>query len=276
MAKETNEYYEQLISSYKKALESDTELSLAKYCRNVNANESKVIHWAGHHGIFVRDLRMEVLVKLGKLDKMPTKKSIGDIYASVWADFKETLERGENVTFSAYCILRGVNVQAMHKWVVRKGYSIMGLKAGLNLNSEFLYNGPVSSELSPMTQRKFGQVLKDYKLKLRLNPAYSMLSHCKTHHVDYKMMMKWMAHVGLSVKQLKQAVILDDTCPRVRKHVFVQFKPNGGTDGDRLTGVKIRMADGSSVSVEECTVISLCAFIHRYNSDQKREVPADV
>ena len=271
MAKTGKLNFETLIEAYKLALESNPSLSLAEFCRSRNESQEQVEHWLYHRGKSVRDIKNEVLVKLGKIEQLPDKQRPSEIYERVWLGFKETLERGEDISLSAYCLLKGVNHEKMDKWVRRQGYSVSRMKLALGLKNEALNPNGSILNLSPDTQRFLGKTLKSYKSVLRTNPGYSMLTHCRKSHVDYQLMIRWMAHIGLSVRQIRKAVILDNEFPRTRKHVFVQFKPNGGSNGDKLTGVKILMADGSSVSVEECTVLSLCAFINQYNADQQQE-----
>lgn len=91
-------------------------------------------------------------------------------------------------------------------------------------------------------------------------------------------MKKWMDLNGVSEKQIKTAEMIrraneaspiTNMLPINPDSVFVQFRPNGGTNGDKLKGVNIRFPDGKLLQIEECTVISLCSLINIYDKNQR-------
>lgn len=274
MARVKDEKYDCLLDDFKKALERDIHVSLASFCRSIGQDVVQMQHWLNHHGYRVSAIRNEILLKQKKISKIPEVPP-GVVHMNLWGKFKEHVENGNNISLRSFCILNDVEYRPMEKWVARNNLSVTDLKirAGIKTLPQ-----DVSSEtpFTPEAVKRLSKALKTYKVALCSNPNFSLSAHCSNEHVDYYLMQKWLQHVGLTVRQLKQSALLEEKVSRKRKPVFVQFRPNGGSNSDKLTGVKIQLADGSNILVEECTVISLCAFINKYDSDQRRKDRNDV
>lgn len=270
------EQYTKLVNDYKEALKNDISLNFRDFVRSRNCDSRKAENALRFLKTTVSEIKKEVLVSQGKKDELTSLRP-GYVYERTWALFKDHLEAGNDITLRGFCILHNVDGYKMHKWAERHNYNVTALKIKLGIIKKHEEQSPTdASHFGERMQKRLAKGLRDYKHRLEVKPDTSLKQFCKDEHIEYKDMAVWMTHLGITVQQLKQAVILDNKCPTKRRNVFVQFKPNGGTNGDRLTGVKIQLADGSNVMVDECTVISLCAFINQYNNDQRRRSGEDV
>jgi len=267
-----NGFYATIIDGYRQALESNPQMYMSDFCKIKNVDLARVTHWANHHNLSLTQIKREVQFKKGLIASPNIEKRPRDIYAEAWEDYQSVVRKGNNITLMAYCTLHNVNGTRMDKWLRRNNLSVTDFKNKLGLTTPT----ETESTLNPQTKSRLGRVLQQYKAALADNPDCKFRQFCRDKQVDYECMSRFMSAVGVTVRQLKQSAILENKCPRKRRNVFVQFKPNGGTDGDRLVGVKIQTPDGSNIMVEECTVISLCSFIVQYNRDQKRKVQYDV
>lgn len=255
-------YYQTLLEKYRHALEDNVQLTASEFCRQEGIDIARVTHWAQRHNMGLSQIKRDVLFSKGLIDSPHVHKPPREVYAEAWADFKKSLEEFPELTLSSYCTLHNISQVGIEKWMARRNYSVAELKNGLVCIENRFFNKEA--------KKRLGGMLKQFKAALARDPDYSLRTFCQQRHIEYQMMYRYMNSLGITYTQLKQAAILEDKCPRKRRNVFVQFKPNGGTSGDKLTGVKIQMPDGSTIMVEECTVISLCSFINQYNNDQKR------
>jgi len=264
-----------LLEAYKKAYAKDHYLTLSSFCRSEGEDCGKFQHWLNRSGQSVTQIKNEILFAQNEIAKMPDKIPPGEKYLNVWTKFKEHLAAGNNVSLRSFCILHDVEYGKMDKWMSRNNFSVTDLKKRLGMYNQS-DNNDDENFTTPEVKRRLASVLKKYKKRLLVDPGATLFSFCSEQRVDYALMQKMLQYLGISVKQLKQAAMLEDKCPKRCRNVFVQFKPNGGSGSDTLTGVKIQLADGSNILVEECTVISLCAFINKYDNDQRRKERYDV
>jgi len=264
-----------LLEDYKKAYAKDNYLSLTAFCRLSGQDSCKFQHWLNRKGLNVTQIKNEILFAQNKIAKMPDKTPPGEKYLNVWTKFKEHLEAGNNVSLRSFCILHDVNYGKMDKWMSRNNFSVNDLKKRLGLDNSH-DNNDDENFATPEVKQRLAKALRGFKKQLCINPSTCLRTYCLERHVEYSLMLKYLQFLGIGVVQLKQAAMLEDKCPRRRRNVFVQFRPNGGSNSDTLSGVKIQLADGSNILVEECTVVSLCAFINKYDNDQRRKDRYDV
>ena len=271
MEKDTkSQVYQDALDAYKEAVVKAPTLSFTAFCRQNNIPHKGMQHWLDRKNILISEVRTHTLQEHGYVSSIPTKKCTSAIYEATWHGYIEALKT-ENLTMSLYCLQHDVPYRGMQKWMEGKNLSVADakIKAGLSPESD---RGLTRREVNipEALARRLSKAMDMYKHKLRENPKYSLRAFCKEKNINYRSMTDWMAHLGVTVTQLRQAAVLEDRAPRSRKKVFIQFTPNGGSNSDRLRGVKIQMADGNNILVQECTVISLCAFINQYNNDLKR------
>lgn len=255
-----------ILQEYNQVLSKRGHASYEALCRHHHVPMAFFRHWLQEKGQTVADLVYETKEDLSTR-YYPNKEVIeAHDYEGIIAYYKKWLVQNPRLPLRTFCNNQGFEYTHVHQWLKRQHISIEEIKisAGVKLSSS-------KNSLQPSNSQLFGRVLHRYKQVLVEHPNYSLRQHCKDCGADYGAMQQWLARVGIQIKQLKQAVLIEQQVPKCPRPVFVQFKPNGGTNGDRLTGVKIQLADGSNIQVEECTVISLCAFINQYNEDQKRK-----
>ena len=274
MAHVENSRFTSILTEFREALLADTNLSAAKFCRERGIETKAFHHWLKRKGMSVRRIKNEALLKLNKISRLP-EASPAEIYLNLWTKYKEHLEAGNNITLRSFCILHDVEYRPMEKWMARNNLNVSDLK--IRIGQKILSADTIKENgFSPEASKRLSIAVRSYKRRLKSNPNLNMREHCRLESISYAAMQNWLRYIGTSVRQLKQAAIVEDYNPRKRRPVFVQFQPNGGTNSDKLTGVKIQLADGSNILVDECTVISLCSFINKYDSDQRRKERGDV
>lgn len=258
----TEEKCELVVSSYRERKKLGRTGTLHGLCLHHHVRYAVFTKWLKQQGKTCSDLMYEVQEEVSNQYRPDEESFDVSDYETVLSIYKKWLLHDPHLPLKRFCNDRSVDYKALHQWMRRRNITISELKvrAGVSLEEK---------QLQGMRPPLFGRVLNGYKQKLSEDPQYSFRQYCRDCRADYEAMMKWLAHIGIQIKQLKAAVSIEQRVPRQRS-VFVQFKPNGGSNGDRLTGVKIQLSDGSNIQVEECTVISLCAFINQYNNDQKR------
>jgi len=198
------------------------------------------------------------------------------VHLNLWLKYKELIESGQDISMRKFCIQHEVKYGKMQKWMSRNNFNVKELRLRAGIKDKSSDTECEAGAFSESATKVLASCVRKYKRLLRNAPDFKLTVHCKNEGVDYNTMLRWLLHIGMSVKELKQAALLECVNTKKRKPVFVQFKPNGGTNSDKLTGVKIQLADGSNILVEECTVISLCAFINKYDNDQRRKERYDV
>ena len=261
-------YHEVLLELFKKELEANPQLSMARFCKEHNARSKSMLNWIQRQNISIQDIKNEVLRKQGILSESECMPTSGELYQNLLEDFKKRLMENPQITLSGFCKERGISTTRVTKWLRRQNLTVYDIKVDCKIASGIKPTEPI--EFSKGEVQRFQKCLRQYKEILFQNSHFPFSVHCHNNLVSEYRMRCWMKRMGLTVKQLQKYAALNSTVPNHPKSVFIQFKPNGGTNGDRLSGVVIKMADGTCVTVDECTVISLCSFITMYNNDQKK------
>lgn len=260
-----------LVEEFKVRLEADPNFTLAQFAREKGVGERRMQRWCNDHQISVTDLRTQVLIKQGVLDAPRTKPDTR--YRFLFDEYKKELLQRRTLTLSVFCRERGESPTRMSKWLNRQGLSAADVKRTvLEQGVEPSVAESVLLGLAPGAIARFRQTLKGYKDLLSKSTNKSMKDYCAECNVDFPMFTKWLAAVGVSDRSLRREARVNRKKPGGEfGSVFVQFKPNGGSVGDQLRGVKIFFPDGSRIEVEGCTVITLCNFIHTYDNQQRRK-----
>lgn len=252
----------EIIPAYRIRLLQRGHGSLEQLCRHYNVPLDFFRQWLKQQDKTITDVVCETKEELLAAQSNDVVMDKSD-YESVLLNYKKCLMSTPRLTLFQFCKKHDITYVNLMSWMRHHRITVAELKiaAGVQFKKENMNEMPSS--------HFFGRVLNNYKKVLEDQPNYSFRKHCRESKADYEAMIKWMYRIGVQIKQLKQAVVIEQKVPRHPRPVFVQFKPNGGTNGDRLTGVKIQLADGSNIEVKECTVISLCAFITQFNEQQK-------
>lgn len=263
-----------LIEEFKLALEDDIELSIAAFARKKGVAPARLQKWLNNHHVTVTDMRTAAMVRRGLLDEPQQKLS--DRYAELVEEYKKALAVRRTLSLSAFCREQGVPAPKLQKWLNRQGLSSADLKEEVlgaplpkdvgNLNLLQLGNGAVA---------RFRKTLREYKAAISNDRKITLEDFCKKRNTDYRLFVQWLGTLGMTERSIRYSLKLEQALPGgIEGSVFVQFKPNGGSNGDALKGVKIFFPDGSRVQVERCTVISLCSFLQTYDNQQRRKTIA--
>jgi len=270
MAQTSNEQvYQDVLAGYKQAIVNDHTLSFAAFCRSYPIEIARAQHWLSRHNICISDIRSKILQENGYIVSLPIKKCTSAIYEATWHQYIDTIKT-KNLAMALFCKLRDVPCRGMQKWMERNNLTVIDARIAAGLEKETPVITQNDFDMSEFKSRRLSGLLDKYKRLIKKEPTYSLRAFCKENNTSYHEMANWMNNLGVTVTQLKRAVAIGGYIPRQPKKVFIQFTPNGGSNSDRLRGVKIQMPDGNNILVQECTVLSLCSFIHQYNNDLKR------
>ena len=125
-------------------------------------------------------------------------------------------------------------------------------------------------ELSDDAFVLYQRTWQGYEAVIRDGGTDTLSAYCKTAHVNYDRMIRWMSAKGLSVIRLKREVRKGGagTCEVVREAMaglFVQFTPSPSVSRlGRLRGVAISFPDGVGLTLQESTVEEVVALVDTY------------
>lgn len=263
------------LNAYKGALEENVDLSVTEFCRERDITPNSFLGWLQRNGILVVDIKNEVRGKLG-MPLLP--KDLASQYSMVLEEYRMRLSFSPDLSVAAFCDESYVNSTAFRKWMRRNGYTVASIRKDVLGEVPTIKRHISKEDFGTDAKKRFESVLEGFKKHLHKHKNAKLKEYCKAKGVDYPLMQRWMRLNGVSEKQIRiaerirranEASPITNMLPINPDNVFVQFKPNGGTDGDRLKGVTIRFPDGKLLQVEECTVVSLCSFINIYDKNQR-------
>lgn len=260
-----------LIEEFKVRLESNPNLTLTEFSREKGIGNRRLQRWCNEHQIRISELKAQVLIRHGYRESILTKAD--ERYSLLLEEYKKELLKRRNLTMEVFCRERGEYSSRMSKWLNRQGFTVTDIKKSVLEQDAFpSVADSVIMGLGDSAIARFRKTLKEYKELLSVRANQSLKDFCGKHNVDYVLFTKWLKIIGVSDRSLRQEAKLNRKKPGGELgSVFVQFKPNGGSIGDQLKGVKIFFPDGSRIEVEGCTVISLCNFIQVYDNQQRRK-----
>lgn len=240
--------YASMWELFKQEARETRNLPLIDFCRSHNINYKHMRKWMENHNHTVADVYGRV-------------RHPDEIYWELWHTYEAALKADHSLTLRDFCKAHNTTVGRFGKWITRNNFSITDLRAKVGADDDKTRD----------FAKSFQKSLESYRKILETNPYFKLIDHCRNEHLNYQMMCKWMNNMGLTPKMLKESAILHNKLPNNRSMCYVQFRPNGGSYNDRLKGVVIKLYDGTCVSVEECTVVSLCSFINTYNTRHKED-----
>lgn len=125
-------------------------------------------------------------------------------------------------------------------------------------------------EFSETATVRYRRTWQGYEQAVRSGGSVTLSSYCKSFHVNYRGMTKWMSAMGLSARGLKREV--RDGAPMSGQGIseeasglFVQFTPSPAAScPGRLRGVAISFPDGVGLTLQESTVEEVVALVDTY------------
>lgn len=135
-------------------------------------------------------------------------------------------------------------------------------------------------EFSETAAVRYRRTWQGFELAVRRDGSVTLSSYCKSLHVNYHGMTKWMAAMGLSARELKREVrdgaSGEGQCASEEMAgLFVQFTPSPTVSVPcRLRGVAISFPDGVGLTIQESTVEEVVALVDTYERRRSaREAP---
>lgn len=260
-----------LIEEFKLRLESNPQLTLAEFNREKGLQERCLQKWCSNHKVSIADMRREAKLKLRMINEPENRP--GDTYSFVLDEYRKVVVENPALTLSKFCREQGVSPYRFQHWLNRQGLTATDVRLEAIKDLEFTEaTDEALMNLSPAAITRFKKVLDEYKRQLKVSIRLSLREYCSERGVDVRMFRKWLETLGLSEQALKQdAKLFGKMVGGDAGSIFVQFRPNGMSNGDALRGVKIFFPNGGRIYVDRCTVISLCSFIQTYDRQQRRK-----
>ncbi len=115
-------------------------------------------------------------------------------------------------------------------------------------------------EFSETATVRYRRTWQGYEQAVRSGGSVTLSSYCKSFHVNYRGMTKWMSAMGLSARGLKREVrdgapVSGQGISEEASGLFVQFTPSPAAScPGRLRGVAISFPDGVGLTLQESTV----------------------
>ena len=126
-------------------------------------------------------------------------------------------------------------------------------------------------EIDQVACVRYQRTWEGYESSILSGGTSALSKYCKSLHVNYHGLTKWMAARGLSVRELKgkaregAAAVADQSALEETAGLFVQFTPSRGASGPiRLRSVAISFPDGVGLTLQESTVEEVVALIDTY------------
>ncbi len=124
-------------------------------------------------------------------------------------------------------------------------------------------------EFTEMAYTRYQRTWRGFEAIFRRGGSSTLSAYCRSVHVSYEGMKKWVSASGLSVRRLKQ----DTRMPRAKAvegtavealDMFVQFMPPTPTTSVPLHGVHINFPDGVNLTLQECTPEGIVTLLDTY------------
>ena len=126
-------------------------------------------------------------------------------------------------------------------------------------------------EIEQVACVRYQRTWEGYESSILSGGTSALSKYCKSLHVNYHGLTKWMAARGLSVRELKvkaregAAAVADKSALEETAGLFVQFTPSRAASGPiRLRGVAISFPDGVGLTLQESTVEEVVALVDTY------------
>lgn len=265
--------YEKRYKELVEALKDNVDMTLVSFCNEKEIEARSFTAWLSRYKNLTplqvrnnvrKSIGMKPLVSRGQLE-----------YDKYLKAYKEMLAIDLDYTLTQYCNDVGISQHAFHHWIMRKGLNVEKLReevcveAGLDPVSLKAAEGTPRTYRKPTEPKVFRKALAGYKKALETDIELTLQKYCRAKGYAYRPLLHWMREIGINPADIKAFVKDRHKLPKDNRRVFIQFKPNGGSSGDLLNGVRISLPDGTQVDVESCTVVGLCSFVNIYSKQQE-------
>ena len=124
-------------------------------------------------------------------------------------------------------------------------------------------------EFTEMAYTRYQRTWRGLEALFRRGGSSTLSAYCKSVHVSYDGMKKWVSARGLSVRRLKQ----DTRMPRTEAvasaageglDMFVQFMPPSLGKSAPMHGICINFPDGVNLTLQECTPEGIATLLDTY------------
>ena len=124
-------------------------------------------------------------------------------------------------------------------------------------------------EFTEMACTRYQRTWRGFEAIFHRGGSSTLSAYCKSVHVSYEGMKKWVSANGLSVRQLKRG----GRMPRAQvkgsatgeaPDMFVQFMPPPFTTFVPMRGVCITFPDGVNLTLQECTPEGVVTLLDTY------------
>ena len=125
-------------------------------------------------------------------------------------------------------------------------------------------------EFTEMAYTRYQRAWKGFEAIFRRGGSSTLSAYCKSVHVNYEGMKKWVCANGLSVRRLKHevriphAVAEGGVASEEALDMFVQFMPPAPAKSAPMRGVCIAFPDGVSLTLQECTPEGIVMLLDTY------------
>lgn len=131
-----------------------------------------------------------------------------------------------------------------------------------------------------MAYLRYQRTWQGFEALFHCGGAATLAAYCKSEHINYEGMKKWVSASGLSVRRLKQRYRNAPIPVASREQedttsAFMRFIPSSApAASEPLRGVHISFPDGVSLTLQECTpegVVTLLDTYERRRSAREAE-----
>lgn len=260
--------YETLFKELLEAYRNNPELPLAVFCRERSIETRSFTSWMNiYKKLTPMQVRNDIRRSLGLKE---VKYRGSQEYEKHLRAYRDMLGIDPDYTLAQYCTDVDISQHSFHHWLMRQNLSVEKLRKEVftSLGLDKISEGEATSpcvHLKPSEPRIFRKALSGYKKMLESNNNLTLQEYCRCKGYAYRPLLHWMREIGITSADIRSFVLDRQKLPKDNRRVFIQFKPNGGTQGDLLKGVRICLPDGTHIEVECCTVVGLCSFVNIYS-----------
>ena len=122
-----------------------------------------------------------------------------------------------------------------------------------------------------MSYARYQRTWRGFVSIINSGVSLTLSAYCKSVHVNYDGMKKWVSSSGLSVRRLKQSTRGNAPLPVVGRvqettlSAFMQFVPSSVPSASApLRGVSLTFPDGVSLTLQECTPEGIVTLLETY------------
>ena len=125
------------------------------------------------------------------------------------------------------------------------------------------------NQFTELACMRYQRTWSGFEALFRRGGSTTLSAYCKSVHVNYEGMKKWVSARGLSVRRLKQDTRLAPNQVAADKteealDMFMQFMPPPSRMSVPMQGVSINFPDGVNLTLQECTPEGIVTLLDTY------------